>query len=128
MTSSNQVTCAPGQEPIHKINGIFKGQKSEKVFNEAHGVGKVSNRIAKIYYDKTDIFADAKQFIAHYRRLASPCSIMRQRADVIAKTNPGKKVADGWLHGLGVPLEYIEALFEHILQIIVFSSSELYLL
>ena len=80
----------------------------------------MSNRITKIYCNKTDIFADANQFIAHYRRLASPCSIMRQRADVIAKTNPGKKVTDGWLHGLGVPLEYIEALFEHIPQIIVF--------
>jgi hypothetical protein len=30
MTSSNQVSCAPGQEPIHNVNGIFKGQKSEK--------------------------------------------------------------------------------------------------
>jgi hypothetical protein len=47
-------------------------------------------------------------------------SIMRQRAANIAKTNPGMKAADGWLHGLGVPLEYVEALFEHIPQIIGF--------
>jgi hypothetical protein len=76
MTSSNQVTCAPGQEPIHNVYGIFKGQKSEKVFEEAQRVRKVRNRIAKIYSDGTDIFADANQFIAHHQRLAPSRSIM----------------------------------------------------
>jgi hypothetical protein len=95
MTSSDQESCAPGQEPIHNVNGVFKGQKSEKVFEEAQGVGKISNRIAKIYSDGTDIFADADQFFAHHRRLAPPRSIMRQRADIIARKNPGMKAAAG---------------------------------
>jgi hypothetical protein len=30
----------------------------------------------------------------------------------------GMKAADGWLHALGVPLEYVEALFEHVSQIL----------
>jgi hypothetical protein len=72
MTSSNQVLCAPGQEPIHNINGIFKGQKSEKVFRETQGVGRISSRIAKIYSDGTNIFADPDQYFAHHQRLALP--------------------------------------------------------
>jgi hypothetical protein len=87
---------------------------------KCEGVGKVSNRIAKIYSDRTDIFADTNQFIAHHQRLAPPRSIMRQRADTIAKKNSGMKAANGWLHGLEVPLEYVEALFEYIPQIIGF--------
>jgi hypothetical protein len=50
---------------------------------------------------------------------------MQQRADIIAKTNPGIKAANGWLHALGVPLEYVEALFEHIPQIFVFLVFEI---
>jgi hypothetical protein len=56
---------------MHNINGIFKGQKSEKVFQETQGVGKISSRIAKIYSDGTNIFADADQYFAHHQRLAT---------------------------------------------------------
>jgi hypothetical protein len=111
------VLC-PGPRIDPQCQRHLQRTESEKVFKEAQGVGKVSNRIAKIYSDGTDIFADADQFIAHHRRLAPPGSIMRQRAETIAKTNPGMKAAEGWLHGLIVPLEYVEALFEHIPQII----------
>jgi hypothetical protein len=45
---------------------------------------------------------------------------MQQKADIIMKTNPGMKTSNGWLHGMGLPIEYLEALFEHIPQIIGF--------
>jgi hypothetical protein len=67
MTSSDQVSCTPDQEPIHNVNGVFKGQKSKKVFEEAKGLRKISNCITKIYSEGTNIFADADQFIAHHR-------------------------------------------------------------
>jgi hypothetical protein len=45
---------------------------------------------------------------------------MRQKADIIMKTNLGMKAQNGWLHSMGLPIEYEEALFEHIPQIIGF--------
>jgi hypothetical protein len=81
-----------------------KDKNQKKVFQETQRVVKISGRIAKIYYDGKNIFADADQYFAHHQRLAP-------------KTNPGMKAADGWLHALGVPLEYVEALFEYVPQI-----------
>jgi hypothetical protein len=45
---------------------------------------------------------------------------MQQKADVIRETNPGMKASNGWLHGMGLPIEYVGVFFEHIPQIISF--------
>jgi hypothetical protein len=72
MSSSDQVPCTPGQEPIHNINGVFKAQKSEAVFEQARGIGEGSSHLTTHYSDVKNIFQSANQFIAHHRRLAPP--------------------------------------------------------
>jgi hypothetical protein len=114
MAPSDQVPCTPGQAPIHDINGIIKAQKSTGVFAQAQGMGGGNSHLTKIYSDGEDIFQSMNQFIAHHRRLAPPRSQMHQKADIIMKTNPSMKASNGWLHGMGIPIEYVEALFEHI--------------
>jgi hypothetical protein len=59
MSSSDQVPCTPGQEPIHNINSVFKAQKSEEVFAKAWGVGGGSSHLTKIYSDGKNIFQSA---------------------------------------------------------------------
>jgi hypothetical protein len=120
MSSSDQVPCTPGQEPIHNINGVFKAHKSKAVFEQALGIGKGSSHLTKLYSDGKNIFQSANQFIAHQPRLAPRCSFMQQKADIIMEANPGMKASNEWLHGMGLPLEYVEALFEYIPQIVGF--------
>jgi hypothetical protein len=62
--------CTPGQELIHNVNGIFKAQKSENIFERALGVGEGGSHITKIYSDGKKIFGDANRFMAHHRSLA----------------------------------------------------------
>jgi hypothetical protein len=64
------------------------------VFEQNWGAGEESSYITKLYSDGKNIFESANQFIAHHRRLAPPCSLMQQKADIIPETNPGMKAAN----------------------------------
>jgi hypothetical protein len=89
----------PRTNPQHQRH--IQGPKVRRSFRAGSGIDGGDGHLTKIYSDGEDIFQSANQFIAYHRRLAPPRSQMRQKANIIMKTNPGMKASNKWLHGMG---------------------------